>query len=187
MKCLIGLGNPGKEYERTRHNVGFMVIDALAKQFGVDVARQKFHSLYGEGHIAGERFLLVKPQTYMNQSGQCVREVLDWYKLDTNDLLIIYDDMDLETGRVRLRAKGSAGGHNGIKSVIADLGTEALPRLKIGIGRPRPGEDAVAHVLSPFTREEWIRVEDAIRKAVRLIEIILHDGFDKAVSQLPHV
>ncbi|MBM7866393.1 aminoacyl-tRNA hydrolase [Heliobacterium gestii] len=154
MKAIVGLGNPGLQYARTRHNIGFMVIDRLAEMWGADGFRDKFQGLCSEARVDGEKVLLLKPQTYMNLSGQAVAAMAVFYKLPPEDILVIYDDMDLNLGKLRARAKGSSGGHNGMKSIIALLGTEEFPRLKMGIGRPAGRRPAAAHVLESFTDEE---------------------------------
>ncbi|GIM46044.1 peptidyl-tRNA hydrolase [Collibacillus ludicampi] len=183
MKIFVGLGNPGKEYEGTRHNIGFDVIDQAAKTFGIDVTKNKFQALYGEGIDRGEKIVLVRPMTYMNLSGQSVRALVDWYKPSIEDLIILYDDMDFPPGSLRLRVKGSAGGHNGIKSIISHLGTQEFYRIRIGIGRPAPGRDVINHVLSRFTSEERPLMEEAVKRAVEAMACILTDGFEKAMNQ----
>ena len=137
MKIIAGLGNPGREYENTKHNVGFLTIDILAEKYGIKVNKIKFKGLVGEGMIGGQKVLLVKPQTYMNLSGQCIREVMAFYKLDPEDLTVIYDDIDLPMGNLRIRKKGSAGTHNGMRSIIYDLQEDGFPRIRIGIGGDR--------------------------------------------------
>ena len=139
MKWIVGLGNPGPKYEKTRHNVGFMVIDELARRWGIAVNQTKCKALIGEGHVAGVKVALIKPMTYMNLSGESVRAFIDYYKQDIEDGLVVYDDLDTEAGKIRLRYKGSAGGHNGIKSLIAHLNTQNFNRVRMGISRPEPG------------------------------------------------
>lgn len=152
MKIVVGLGNPGREYASTRHNLGFMVVDELARRAGAEGGRTRFRSLIAEGRLAGEKLVLVKPQTYMNLSGHAVREVVNWYHAPRDDLLVVLDDLDLPFGGVRLRGDGSAGGHNGLASIIEQLGSNQVPRMRIGIGRG-PGA-ARAQVLSRFSPEE---------------------------------
>ncbi|ABZ83831.1 peptidyl-tRNA hydrolase [Heliomicrobium modesticaldum Ice1] len=154
VKAIVGLGNPGLQYARTRHNIGFMVVDRLAEAWGAEGFRDRFQGLCSEARVEGEKVLLLKPQTYMNLSGQSVAALAVFYKLLPEDILVIYDDMDLKLGRLRARAKGGSGGHNGMKSIIGLLGTEAFPRLKMGIGRPADRRLAAAHVLESFTEEE---------------------------------
>ena len=165
MKVIIGLGNPGKKYEDTRHNVGFMTIDTISKQWDIPVSQQKFRALIGEGRIDMQKVLLVKPQTYMNLSGESVNEILKFYKLSHEDILVIYDDLDLPVGKLRLREKGSAGGHNGIKSLIAHLGTQDFKRVKIGIDRPEPGRSVSDYVLGTFSKAEQTEIKKAVELA----------------------
>lgn len=183
MKLIVGLGNPGKEYALTRHNVGFMAIDELASHFSIDVTKSKFKGLYGEGTVKGEKIVLLKPLTYMNLSGESLREALTWYKPNPEDLVIIYDDMDTVVGKVRLRSKGSAGGHNGIKSVIQHYGTQEFNRIRIGVGRPHPGTDVIRHVLTNFRKEEAEPIRDVVSKTPAIIECIIAEGFMKAMNR----
>ena len=174
MFLIIGLGNPGKEYEDTRHNIGFKVIDNIAKEYNIEINRQKFKGTYGEGFIDGEKVMILKPTTYMNLSGESVREVVDFYNLTNDDILVIYDDISLEVGTLRIREKGSAGGHNGIKSIIAHLGSDVFSRIKVGVGQPN--ENLVKYVLGKFSKDEMVvlsDVIDAVAKATR--EIIKSD------------
>ena len=152
MFLIVGLGNPGREYENTRHNIGFAAIDIIAEKYNIDVNRTKFKGEYGEGFINGNKVILLKPYTFMNLSGESVREAIDFYKLTEEEVLIIYDDISLEVGRLRIREKGSAGGHNGIKSIINHIGTDVFTRIKIGVGAPKG--DLVNHVLGKFSKEE---------------------------------
>ncbi|KKJ01315.1 aminoacyl-tRNA hydrolase [Prochlorothrix hollandica] len=184
---LVGLGNPGAQYDRTRHNIGFEVVDTLSQRWGVACAPQKkFQGAYGEGFATGcGKVRLLKPSTFMNQSGQSIRSVLDWYKLAPEQVLIIYDDMDLPLGRLRLRLSGSAGGHNGMKSAIAHLGTQQFPRLRVGIGTPRRGDrkaETVSHVLGKFAPDEAGLVRDILALCVETVECGLRDGVAKAMS-----
>lgn len=153
MKLIIGLGNPGEEYRNTRHNMGFSAIDCLAQKHEITVKKLKHHALIGEGNIDGERVVLAKPMTYMNASGEAVAALVHWYKTEPTDLLVIYDDMDLPFGQLRLRESGSAGGHNGMKSILLHLGTDRFLRLRIGIGRPKQN-DTVGYVLGGLNTEE---------------------------------
>ena len=149
---IVGLGNVGKEYDNTRHNIGFQAIDYIAAKHNIDINRIKFKGIYGDGIIEGNKVILLKPTTYMNLSGESIREVMNFYKILEEELIVLYDDISLPVGRLRIREKGSAGGHNGIKSIIANIGTEKFPRVKIGIGQPN--HDLVSHVLGKFTSEE---------------------------------
>jgi peptidyl-tRNA hydrolase, PTH1 family len=183
VKLIVGLGNPGKEYELTRHNVGFMAIDQLAQSLRIDVTKSKFKALYGEGTYKGEKVVLLKPLTYMNLSGESLSQALTWYKPDQDDIVIIYDDMDTEVGKLRLRTKGSAGGHNGIKSLIQHLGTQEFNRIRVGIGRPMPGTDVIKHVLMNFRKEESPFIKEAVSKMPDVIDCIIDKGFTIAMNR----
>ncbi|GGL64135.1 aminoacyl-tRNA hydrolase [Sporolactobacillus putidus] len=166
MKIIVGLGNPGSEYAHTRHNIGFEVIDGLAERYHIALSRNKFKALYGKGVIDGEEVLLVKPLTFMNASGEAVGPLIRYYKLSADDLLVIHDDLDLPVGKIRLRQKGSAGGHNGLKSVIQHLNTQDFDRVKVGIGHPQGSHQAVIHyVLNGFSGEEAVLIGTAIDRA----------------------
>ena len=174
MFLIVGLGNPGIKYENTRHNIGFKVIDNIAKEYNIEINRQKFKGVYGEGFINGEKVILLKPTTYMNLSGESIREVVDFYKLTCEDIVVIYDDISLDVGRLRIREKGSAGGHNGIKSIIAHLGTDVFPRIKVGVGQPNV--DLVNYVLGKFTDEEMEVLSESIDASTKAVsEIIKYD------------
>lgn len=170
MKLIVGLGNPGREYETTRHNIGFMVIDELSKRWNIPLNQQKFKGIYGSGVVGGEKVVLLKPLTYMNLSGESIRPLMDFYKLDVEDFVVMYDDLDLPVGKLRLRMKGSAGGHNGIKSTIAHLGTQEFNRIRIGIDRPKNGMKVVDYVLGRFTSEEMPEVQHSINKSADACE-----------------
>jgi PTH1 family peptidyl-tRNA hydrolase len=165
MKCIVGLGNPGKQYEQTRHNIGFEVIDALSNQLSIPLNQSKFKGMYGMGMYNGEKVLLLKPLTYMNLSGESIRAVMDYYQIEIEDLVVVYDDLDLPVGKIRLRQKGSPGGHNGIKSTVAQLGTQEFNRIRIGIARPEPGMSVPDYVLGRFRSEERPFTEEAVRKS----------------------
>lgn len=154
MKLIVGLGNPTKEYENTRHNIGFMAVDALGDKSGIRIDTLKHKALIGKGVIGGQKVILAKPVTYMNLSGEAVREISDYYKIPAEDILIIFDDISLDVGRMRIRKKGSAGGHNGIKSIIAHLGTTDFPRIKVGIGAKKEGQDLADYVLGKFSKAD---------------------------------
>jgi PTH1 family peptidyl-tRNA hydrolase len=188
---LVGLGNPGKQYEQTRHNVGFELIQAFALRWQTALSdHRKFQGKFGEAGVphlskVGGKVRLLQPQTYMNRSGQSIRAVVDWFKLEPQAVLVIYDDMDLPLGRLRLRLGGSAGGHNGMKSAIAHLGTQNFPRLRIGIGIPRTGErkqETVGHVLGKFAPDELPLVRSTLMLGVEAIEYGLRHGLEKAMS-----
>ncbi len=183
MKVIIGLGNPGKKYEDTRHNVGFMTIDKISDKWNIPVSQQKFRALVGEGRIEMEKVLLVKPQTYMNLSGESVSEILKFYKLTNDDILVIYDDLDLPVGKLRLRVKGSAGGHNGIKSLIAHLGTQEFKRIKIGIDRPAPGRSVSDYVLGTFSAADQTEIKKAVELAAEASVMWLKDSFPNVMNR----
>ncbi|MBM7710112.1 aminoacyl-tRNA hydrolase [Enterococcus lemanii] len=165
MKMIVGLGNPGKKYEKTKHNVGFMVVDELAKEYQATFQKNPFEAEVATFFLNGEKVLLVKPQTYMNESGRAVGPLMTYLGVYPEELVVIYDDLDLAAGKIRLRQKGSAGGHNGMKSLIAHLGTQEFKRIKIGIDRPKKGTTVVNHVLSPFSKEETPLMEESLHKA----------------------
>jgi peptidyl-tRNA hydrolase, PTH1 family len=180
-ELIVGLGNPGPKYDGTRHNIGFVVLDELARSWQIPMSEtKKFQGQFGEGAIGGRKIRLLKPTTYMNNSGQSIRAVLDWYKLDPGSVLIIYDDMDLPVGRLRLRQSGSAGGQNGMKSAIAHLGTQVFPRLRVGIGSK--DQDAISHVLGNFAPAEKALVQEVVQFSVSAVELSLRDGVEKAMS-----
>lgn len=177
MKLIVGLGNPGKEYEETRHNVGFKVIDELAERFSIDLNEAKFKGLFGKGMIRGEKVILLKPMTYMNLSGQAVAPLMNYYKITPDQLLVCYDELDLPVGKIRLRYKGSAGGHNGLKSVIQMIGTQEFNRIRIGIDRPEPGESIVNYVLGKFKPEEKQVIAQMIEKSADACEMWMEKPF----------
>ncbi|CCQ98195.1 peptidyl-tRNA hydrolase [[Clostridium] ultunense Esp] len=183
MKWIVGLGNPGEEYEKTRHNIGFQVVDLLAKEWSIPMRASKWQALIGEAKKEGERILLTKPLTYMNRSGDAVRKIMDWYKLSCDDLLVIYDDLDLPVGNLRLREKGSAGGHNGMKSIIQQLGTEQFKRIRVGIGHPPAGASVPEYVLSPFEKEEKEKVDAGIKLAAQAANAWLSLPFPQVMNR----
>ncbi len=154
MYLIVGLGNPEEEYANTRHNMGFNVVNRLAKKYDIDMSRTKFNSIYGTGIIEGEKVVLVKPQTYMNLSGEAVREFYNFYKLDISNLLVIYDDMDVEKGSIKIRKSGGPGSHNGMKSVVSEVASEKFPRIRIGIGKPLYAEEKINYVIGQLSVEE---------------------------------
>ncbi len=181
MYLIVGLGNPGKDYERTRHNVGFVAIDYLSSVYNIKMAKLKFKGVYGEGKIGGEKCILLKPQTYMNLSGESVREAADFYKIPAENIIIVYDDVALEPGRVRIRPSGSAGGHNGMKSIIYLLNTDQFPRIRFGVGAPK--SDLSNHVLGHFSEEDGKSVTVAIKKLDEIIETIIKSDISEAMSK----
>ncbi|WP_084666981.1 aminoacyl-tRNA hydrolase [Thermanaeromonas toyohensis] len=173
---VVGLGNPGPLYETTRHNAGFMALDLLADELGINFTREKQGALIGTGQIEGRRVLLVKPLTFMNLSGQAVAGLARWYGIYPQDILVLLDDLDLPPGRLRIRPRGSSGGHKGLASVLEALGTEGVPRARIGIGRPPPGKDVVEYVLEPFTNQEWEAVRPILIRAAEAARFWILSG-----------
>ena len=183
MKLIVGLGNPGQQYLHTRHNIGFMVVDRLAEKLGLTFTQLKFKGILAEGFAGQQKLLLLKPLTYMNLSGESIIQVLNFYKLQAEQLLVIYDDLDTPVGDIRLRMKGSAGGHNGIKSIIQHVGTEEFDRIRFGIGRPEPGKKVVNYVLENFHNQEAEDVHTAIQKSVEAAEMSLTEPFEKVMNK----
>ncbi|MBO8178327.1 MAG: aminoacyl-tRNA hydrolase [Bacillus sp. (in: Bacteria)] len=183
MKLIVGLGNPGTKYERTRHNIGFEVIDELAKRFASPLTESKFKGLYTIIRYSSEKVILLKPMTYMNLSGESIRAVVDYYDIDPEHILVIYDDLDLPVGKIRLRQKGSAGGHNGIKSTIAHLGTQNFNRIRIGIDRPTNGMSVPDYVLGKFTKEEWETMGDVIQRCADACEEWMEKPFLQVMNR----
>lgn len=184
MFIIAGLGNPGLRYEGTRHNAGFAVIDALADKYHISVDGRKARAYIGKGIIGGSKVILAKPQTYMNLSGESLRGLTDYYKIDVErELLVIYDDISLSPGQIRIRKKGSAGGHNGIKNIIDHLGTQVFPRIKLGVGEKPREFDLADHVLSRFSKEERKQMEEGCEKAVSAVELILEGEIEAAMNE----
>ena len=182
MYIIAGLGNPTKEYDKTRHNVGFAVIDRLADRYGIDVSERKHKALCGRGAIEGQKVLLLKPQTFMNLSGESIRAAMDYYKVTPEELIVVYDDISLEPGQLRIRLKGSAGGHNGIKNIIAHLGTQEFPRVKVGIGAKPLRMDLADYVLSRFGSGEQKPMDEAFQEAAQAVAAMLTDGPERAMN-----
>lgn len=183
MYIIAGLGNPTREYAGTRHNIGFDAVTRLSDDFHIALDFKKHKALCGKGHIAGQKVLLAQPQTYMNLSGESIRELVDYYKIEMDQLLIIYDDVSLNPGHLRIRKKGSAGGHNGIKSIIKCLGTDEFNRIKVGVGEKPRGWDLADYVLGHFPAEEEPVMREALSNVSKACEIILTDGMDAAMNQ----
>ena len=184
MYIIVGLGNPTREYENTRHNIGFEVIDKIAGKYSIDVLEKKHKALIGKGIINKNRVILVKPQTYMNLSGESVRSDIDFYKISEEDqLIVIYDDISLDPGQLRIRKKGSAGGHNGIKNIISHLGHDCFPRIKVGIGKKPANYDLADYVLSRFSKEEAAVMEKASEEACKAVEDIIESGIEAAMNR----
>ena len=173
MYIIVGLGNPGREYADTRHNMGFMALDILAARHNIDIRKENFRSVYGEGRIGTERVILAKPLTFMNNSGWAVRDLVNWFKIEHDQLIVIYDDIDLDPGDLRIREKGSSGSHNGMKSVIYQLGFDDFPRIRVGVGAPEGGRDLIAHVMSMPTGEALDKVKAALNDAADAAELMV--------------
>lgn len=182
MFLIVGLGNPGKEYDGTRHNIGFEAIDYIADKYNIELNRIKFKGVFGEGFINGKKVILLKPTTYMNLSGESIREVINFYKISNEEVIVIYDDISLEVGRLRIREKGSHGGHNGIKSIIANLGTDVFPRVKIGVGAPKG--NLVSHVLGKFSDDEVEILKETIKASNEAVSIMLQSNAKEAMNKL---
>lgn len=180
---IVGLGNPGKQYENTRHNVGFSTIDYLSDKYNIKLSKIGFKAAYGDGFIDETRVVLVKPQTFMNLSGESVREIVNWYKIPLERVIVIYDDIDLELGKIRVRPKGSAGTHNGMKSIIYQLQEENFPRIRVGIGRPPEKWDLADYVLSRFPKEDWEIIFKSIEKAAEAAIMVTKSGTEKAMNR----
>jgi len=183
MRVIIGLGNPGMKYAGTRHNIGFDTVTALADKYNIKINNKKFNGLIGDGFIGGEKVLLVQPQTYMNLSGECVGQIADFFKIEPENLIVICDDINLDTGRLRIRAKGSAGGHNGLKNIIAHLGTEAFPRIRVGVGEKTEGWDLADYVLARFSKDDEPVMREAIKNAVGAVETWISDDIGTAMNR----
>ena len=184
MFIIAGLGNPDRQYEGTRHNAGFDVIDRIAEKYNIAVDTKRHRAYIGKGIIEGQKVILTKPQTYMNLSGESIRSLVDYYKVDEeNELLVIYDDISLDVGQLRIRAKGSAGGHNGIKNIIAHLGTQIFPRIKVGVGEKPKGYDLADYVLGHFSKSEREMMDEGYDNAVRAAELILSGQLNEAMNE----
>ncbi len=182
MKLIAGLGNPTPQYEGTRHNVGFEVLDLMAEQYQIPLDTAKHKGFYGKGRIEGQQVILLKPMTFMNLSGESVAEAARYFKIAPEDVIVVYDDINLDVGKLRIRPKGSAGGHNGMKNIISHLGTDAFPRIRIGVGMKPPRMDLAAYVLSRFSTEERALMEAAYDKACQAAVLLLQDQMDKAMN-----
>ena len=183
MYLIVGLGNPEEEYARTRHNMGFDTINKISEKYNINLNKSKFNSLYGTGIIEGEKVILVKPQTYMNLSGNAVRDFMNFYKLSSEDIIIIYDDLDIEPGIIKIRKKGGPGTHNGMKSVVHEIQTEDFPRIRIGIGNPEYKNDLLNFILTRIPEEEYKILQDAQEKAVKAIIEIIKNGIDTSMNK----
>lgn len=176
LKLIVGLGNPGKKYEHTRHNIGFDTLDLLAEKLNISPSKAKCKGLYGQGTLNGEKIFLLKPQTYMNESGQSVQEFIQYFKIPIEDVLVLVDDIDIEFGEIKIKAKGSAGTHNGLKSIISRTGSKEFPRLKIGVGKKHEGEDLASFVLARFPSQDQEEINQTMERAVEAVLAMVDHG-----------
>ena len=184
MYIIAGLGNPGREYENTRHNTGFMVIDEAAEKYNINVTEKKHKALIGKGIIGGQKVILVKPQTFMNLSGESIREVIDYYKIDEKaELIVISDDISLEAGAIRIRKRGSAGGHNGLKNTILHLGHDEFQRIRMGVGEKPQEYELIDYVLGRFDEQDSKLIAASVKEAAEAIEVMITDGPDAAMNK----
>lgn len=183
MKIIVGLGNPGAKYAGTRHNIGFSVIDELAEKYNISLGDKKHKAIFGKGVIEGEKTILAMPQTFMNLSGESVRELIDYYKCDPSDLIVIYDDIDLDVGKLRIREKGSAGGHNGMKNIIMHLGSQDFIRIRVGVGAKPKNMDLADYVLSRFGKDDLPFIRESCTKACDAVALIVSDGVAAAMNR----
>ena len=184
MYLIVGLGNPEPEYSKTRHNMGFDVINKLSEKYNIDIKKEKFDGIYGNGTIENQKVILLKPQTYMNLSGESIIQYANFYKVDPEEILIIYDDIDIETGAIKIRKKGGAGTHNGMKAVVNELNTVDFPRIRVGTGSKEKVNNLIDYVISKVSEEEYERLEEGIEKAVEAVIEILKIGIDNAMNKL---
>ncbi len=183
MFLVVGLGNPGSKYSETRHNVGFSVVDILSDRHNVKINKMKFKSMYGETKIGDKKVLLVKPQTYMNNSGEAVLELSNFFKVPVEDIIVVLDDIDIDFASLRVRQKGSAGSHNGMKSIIHLLKDDKIPRVKIGIGRPDAGRDLADFVLGRFSKEEEVDIKEVLERAADTVECLVEEGISSSMNK----
>lgn len=183
MKWIVGLGNPGDRYRDTRHNIGFLAVDRAAERWGIRVSQHKMKAIIGEGNVKGQKVYLIKPQTYMNLSGEAVRAFMDYYKADLQDLIVLYDDFDTDFGKIRLRYQGSAGGHNGVRSIIQHIGTQSFQRIRLGISRPPAGYDIADYVLSSFSKEERQKLPEVLDLTADALDFALDSSFEKTMAR----
>lgn len=184
MYIIAGLGNPGREYENTRHNTGFMVIDEAAGKYNINVTEKRHKAIVGKGFIGGQKVILVKPQTFMNLSGESIREVIDYYKIDEKtELIVISDDISLDAGAIRIRKRGSAGGHNGLKNIIKHLGHDEFQRIRMGVGEKPSEYDLIDYVLGHFSEDERKLMSESVKEAAEALEVMIADGADAAMNR----
>lgn len=184
MYLIIGLGNPGIEYEKTRHNMGFQTIDIISKKYNINLTRQKFEGIYGEGFVEKQKIMLLKPQTYMNLSGESIIQYAKFYKIQPQNILVIYDDIDIPTGTMKIRKKGGPGTHNGMKSVINELNTTEFPRIRVGTGNTEKIYNLIDYVISKVNEQEYKKLDEGIEKAVNAVTQIIKIGIDNAMNKL---
>ncbi len=183
MYLIVGLGNPEEDYARTRHNMGFDAINKIAEIYNININKKKFSSLYGSVIIGSNKVILVKPQTFMNLSGQAVREFVNFYKIENENIIILYDDMDVEKGTIKIRKKGGSGSHNGMKSIVQELSSEDFPRIRIGIGKPKYKNDMINYVLGFIPDEEYNMLQKGVEKASLAVKEIIQNGIDIAMNK----
>ena len=183
MYLIVGLGNPEQEYSNTRHNMGFDTINQISTKYNIETKKSKFQGLYGKGKIEDEDVILLKPQTYMNLSGICIKQFVEFYKIDKEEILIIYDDMDIEPGKIKIKKKGSSGGHNGMKSIIQELGTEEFHRIRIGIGKPLEEQDKINYVIGKIQQQEILKLHEGVEEAEKAVVEIIKNGIDIAMNK----
>lgn len=183
MYLIVGLGNPEQDYSRTRHNMGFNVINKISEKYNIKVNKSKFKGLYGTGIIESEKVILLKPQTYMNLSGESIIEIMNFYKINNNELIVIYDDIDIEPGKIRIRKSGSSGTHNGMKSVISNINTEEFCRVRVGIGKPKENMDMISYVIGHIPKEEQGELEKGIEVAKEAVIEIIKNNIDSAMNK----
>lgn len=183
MYLIVGLGNPEEDYSKTRHNMGFNAVNKIATQYGIEISKKKFDGLYGEGIIENQKVILLKPQTYMNLSGKSIAQVVNFYKIPLENICVIYDDMDVMPGQIKIRKKGGAGSHNGMKSVIEELQNEDFARIRVGIGKPEFKDDMINYVIGAISEEEQKNLDEGVTKAKEAMIEILKNGIDKAMNE----
>lgn len=182
MKLIVGLGNPGKKYEKTLHNAGFLAVDALLSKYNLTLDKEMFHGQYVKTKIRGEEVIVVKPQTFMNLSGECIGQMCRYFKIGPEDVFVMYDDMEIRFGQLRIRGNGSSGGHNGIKSLIQHLGTQTFPRIKIGVGRPKSEKSVISHVLAQFSAEQEKHLPIILEATVGAVEYFIDEDMKTAMN-----
>lgn len=182
MKLIVGLGNPGKKYEKTLHNAGFLAVDALLSKYNLTLDKEMFHGQYVKTKIRGEEVIVVKPQTFMNLSGECIGKMCRYFKIEPEDVFVMYDDMEIRFGQLRIRGNGSSGGHNGIKSLIQHLGTQTFPRIKIGVGRPKSEKSVISHVLAQFSAEQEKHLPIILEATVGAVEYFIDEDMKTAMN-----